>query len=111
MAECRIVATVRAVNLAGGAGRRMREGVIPAHQIGAANSQDCVNSRAALLWAGPVPMSSGSPPSWRSSMRCSVAAAVLGVLALTRINTRRHLRALREIDARAAIGKVVLTVA
>ena len=39
-------------------------------------------------------------PTWLLWLLLGAVAVVLGVLALTRINTRRHLRALRETDAR-----------
>jgi diguanylate cyclase (GGDEF)-like protein/PAS domain S-box-containing protein len=52
-------------------------------------ADDVVISTATAVW-----------PTWLLWSILAAAGAVLGVLALTRINSRRHLRALRETDAR-----------
>ncbi|MFL5619701.1 MAG: diguanylate cyclase domain-containing protein [Gemmatimonadaceae bacterium] len=53
------------------------------------SSDDVVVSATTAIW-----------PTWLLWSLLAAAVLVLGVLALTRINSRRHLRALRETDAR-----------
>jgi diguanylate cyclase (GGDEF)-like protein/PAS domain S-box-containing protein len=58
-------------------------------QVVPRTADDIVLSATAAVW-----------PTWLLWTFLAAAAAVLGVLALMRINSRRHLRALRETDAR-----------